>query len=392
MFARKYRFPARENRYLKILFLVNGTQDSAAAARAKEFAKCEENDEGTEIWQCAIAFRPVRKWHGIQRFLGKCLSMKPDLVYVMDTAYAGVLAAFCFRAISRCPVIVDTGDAAFALARSTGNYSHLQLWLIRAIEWLAMHTAEGIIVRGSYHRPVLERSGVKRVEVIPDGVNVLEFQNISVSDIVRCRQRLGLCDNLVIGMVGTMEWSDRYQMCYGWDIIEALPRLRDARVKALLVGDGNGRLRLEKRARDLGVADQVIFVGRIELEQIGLFVAAMDICVSTQSNDQVGWVRTTGKLPLYLACGKYVIATDVGEAHRVLRQIGHLLPYQGVRDEEHPIRLADHVRRLVENPEFRQRASGASSIALQEFDYGMLRLRMKRFCTEVLRSHSKYQR
>jgi hypothetical protein len=44
----------------------------------------------------------------------------------------------------------------------------------------------------------------------------------------------------------------------------------------------------------------------------------MDICLSTQTNDVVGWVRTTGKLPLYLAAGRYVLASRVGEAARVL--------------------------------------------------------------------------
>ena len=37
-------------------------------------------------------------------------------------------------------------------------------------------------------------------------------------------------------------------------------------------------------------------------------LSIMDVCISTQSNDLVGMVRTTGKLPLYLAYGKYVIA------------------------------------------------------------------------------------
>jgi glycosyltransferase involved in cell wall biosynthesis len=369
---------------VKVLILVNGSPGSAAAARANEFAGKEgAKDLG---WQCSIAYRPTPKWRGIHQFLGRCVSFQPDLVYVMDTAYAGVLAACAFKAFTGCPFIVDTGDAAFALASSTGNYSPLQLRLIQGIERAAITYANAMVARGTYHRPILESAGATRVEVIPDGVNVSAFQNIPSSQIARLRQQLRLDDHLVLGVVGTMEWSDRHQFCYGWDIVEAMVHLRDLPVKALLIGDGSGWLRLQERAREMGVAGRIVFTGRIAIEEIGAYVSVMDVCVSAQSNDQVGWVRTTGKLPLYLACGRYVIATDVGEAHRVLGEVGHLLPYSGVRDDLHPRRLAGHVRTLTENPALLARAQGAIAVAKREFDYGLLKDRMKNFCADVIAS------
>ena len=55
------------------------------------------------------------------------------------------------------------------------------------------------------------------------------------------------------------------------------------------------------------------YVNRLE-ENLG----ALDVVLSTQSNDVVGQVRTTGKLPLYMANGRFILATDVGEASLVL--------------------------------------------------------------------------
>lgn len=173
-------------------------------------------------------------------------------------------------------------------------------------------------------------------------------------------------------------------MCYGWDIIAALRLLQNEPVKALLVGDGTGRSILENLAREAGVSDRVIFTGQIPYDDLLEYLAAMDVCVSTQSNDLVGKVRTTGKLPLYLACGKFVIATDVGEASRVLPDVGCLLPYEGIRDDQHPARLAAQLKQLLADPQRLQIGSQARQIAKQEFDYQVLAQRIERVCQELV--------
>ena len=74
-----------------------------------------------------------------------------------------------------------------------------------------------------------------------------------------------------------------------------------------------------------------MFAGRRPLTELPALLAACDICLSTQTNDVPGNVRTTGKLPLYLACGRYILASNVGEAARVLPP-EMLVPY----DEQTP--------------------------------------------------------
>jgi glycosyltransferase involved in cell wall biosynthesis len=166
-------------------------------------------------------------------------------------------------------------------------------------------------------------------------------------------------------------------------VVEAMAHLCDVDVGALLVGDGDGRIRLEERARALGVSHRIRFVGRVEAVELLPYLLAMDVCVSTQSNDTPGWVRTTGKLPLYLAAGRYVVATDVGEAHRVLPGVGCLLPYRGVRDDEHPRRLAGHLRVLATERSQLQSADAGPEVWAREFDYDMLARRAWLFCCEI---------
>lgn len=361
---------------LKLMFFVNGYQASAAGVRAKMFAARLPSE-----WNIRYHYRPAKKWQGIIPFIQSALRFKPDVIYVMDTAYTGILAGYIAKKLTGCKLVTDTGDVAYELAKSRGIYSKPQLELIHWVEQMAIENSDCMVVRGSYHKSLLEDQAIPKVVFVPDGVDLNEAKPV---DATALKAELGLENHLVVGLVGTMSWSEKHQMCYGWDIIEALGLLKDLPVKALLVGDGNGRSVLEHRAQQLGVANRVVFTGQIPYDDLPPYLSAMDVCVSTQSNDLVGMVRTTGKLPLYLAYGKYVVATNVGEASRVLPGVGCLLPYNGVRDDTHPSRLAEHLRNLLATPKHLSVFEKAKQIARDNFDYDMLAQRVENVCRELI--------
>jgi glycosyltransferase involved in cell wall biosynthesis len=369
---------------LRILFLVNGFQESAAGIRARSFAERLPGD-----WDIHFQYRSIPKWKSIFLFIRSALSLRPNIIYVMDMAYTGVLAGYIAKQLAgyiakqltRCKLIVDTGDVAYELAKSTGRYSPRQLTLIHWVEQLAMRNFDYVIVRGSYHKDWLEQQGIDTVAFVPDGVDTSLVKPVDAKTI---RQQLGLEDCLVVGLVGTMAWSDHHQMCYGWDILEAMKLLPNRSIKALLVGDGSGRSILEQRAREFGIADRVIFTGQIPYSQLADYLCAMDVCISTQSNNLVGKVRTTGKLPLYLAYGRYVIATNVGEASRVLPDVGCLLPYDGIRDDNHPARLAAQLQQLLVDPHPLHSGDRARQVAKEQFDYQILAQRVEKICQKVV--------
>ncbi len=361
---------------IRLLFFVNGSQASAAAIRSQFFAKRFPRD-----WEVRFCYRPKRKWQGVLTFIQTALTFRPHIIYVVDTAYTGVLSGLAAKKILGCKLIIDSGDVAYELAKSTGNYSKRQLALINSIEQLALRNADRFVVRGSFHKELLNQQGMKNVEFIPDGVEVEESKIVDASEL---KQSLGLSGYLIVGLVGSMEWSERHQMCYGWDVIEAMGMLKDVPIAALLIGDGNGKAILEGRARELGVSDRIKFVGHIPYEKLSTYICTIDACISTQSNDVVGMVRTTGKLPLYLAYGRYVIATDVGEAKKVLPNVGYLLPYQGVRDNLHPQRLSEHLRLLLQEPQQLQITAKARQMAAENFDYDLLGQRVISVCQQLI--------
>jgi glycosyltransferase involved in cell wall biosynthesis len=361
----------------RLLFLVNDSASGISAIRTRKFA-----ERLSPKWEILIEYRGASKIKSVFLFLQSALRFKPDIIYVMDAAFSGVLAGNAARKLLGCKVVTDTGDVTYELAKSSGRYSSTQIRLIQWVEQLAL-SSDHLIVRGSYHKSWLKEQGTHNVTFVPDGV---ETGSIHLSPVTKAKETLDMSNSMVVGLVGSMGWSEKHQMCYGWDIVEALALLKNDGVKAILVGDGNGRKILEERAEKLGVKHQILFAGFIPYAELPLYLSAMDICISTQSNDLVGMVRTTGKLPLYLAYGKYVIATAVGEAKCVLPGIGSLLPYQGVRDNDHPHRLALELKKILENPHLLKVSHQAVKVARENFDYDILTKRIETVCTNLMTS------
>jgi glycosyltransferase involved in cell wall biosynthesis len=364
-------------RTTRVAFLVNGDFQSPVGHRARSFAKRLSPE-----YSIVIHYRSRRKLASLFRFAFGLWRDKPRLVCVFDLSYSGVLAALLYRRAARCPVVVETGDAITELAKSMGR-GRLGVWLTNLLEETATREADFIVVRGTRHRELLRENGIERVEVISDGVETSEVRPVPAETL---RRELGLDDQLVIGFVGSVVWSERLRLCYGWELIELLRLLRDEPVKGIVIGDGSGLVKLKAKAREYGVEAKVLFLGAVPYEKVSHYLSAMDLCLSTQTNDVVGQVRTTGKLPLYLACGKFVLASRVGEAALVLPP-EMLVDYEGVVDEEYPRKLCQRVLLVLANRQLLTKGAENVDRAKQYFDYSVLAERMQMVFDRLLGGH-----
>jgi glycosyltransferase involved in cell wall biosynthesis len=358
----------------RVAFVVNGDQRSAMADRARAFA----SRLGVH-WNVEIAYRNSRRLGGVVDFRRWLSATEPDAVYVFDMALAGVVASAWYRWQRRTPLIIDTGDAITALARSIRGPAGVAATSI--LERFALANADHIVVRGSFHRELLAKTGIAAT-TIPDGVDLTLF---SARGGRAARERLGLGDQLTIGLVGSCVWSPTLQIAYGWDLVELLGLLRSENVRGILIGDGSGVSRLRARARALNVEHLIVFAGRRPIGEIPDLLAACDICLSTQTNDVPGNVRTTGKLPLYLASGRYILASEVGEARYVL-PAEMLVPYEGTVDRGYPARLAERVRALARDRSRLELGAGGVAIARTHFDYDMLAARVSGVLADAIRA------
>jgi glycosyltransferase involved in cell wall biosynthesis len=314
-------------------FLVNDAEESAMGRRARGLAT-----QLAESWKISFLHRPSGSRGRVALAFWRAIrELRPELIYVLDMAAPGVAAALPRKMLGSAAVVIDTGDAITELTRSAQLRGPVGLAATRLLEESGLRLASHIVVRGFFHQELLARRGICSTW-IPDGYEKELFY--PAKDPPRSSE-------LCIGLVGSAIWNGSLPATYGYDLIEIVAALSDLPVRGVLVGDGSGLERLLAHAASRGVGGRITFAGRVPYTELRSWLHSFDVALSTQTNDVVGQVRTTGKLPLYLASGCFVLASRVGEAARVLPP-EMLVNYEGARDPNYPARAAAHLRRLMQ--------------------------------------------
>ncbi len=127
-------------------------------------------------------------------------------------------------------------------------------------------------------------------------------------------RQLGIERRKIIMTLGRMSSDERAK---GFDeVIELMPRLREAEpdIAYIAAGDGDDRPRLEAKAKTLGVADRVIFAGRIPEPQKRDYYRLADAYVMPSSWEGLGFVVLEA-----LACGTPVVASSADGTREAVR-------------------------------------------------------------------------
>jgi glycosyltransferase involved in cell wall biosynthesis len=301
-----------------------------------------------------------------------------DVVYVIDAGRRGSSAALAAR-FRRKTVVVELGDPQGDLYRAQRRRP-AAVWAGRLLDRAVTRRADGVTVRGRLLAQILDVR-VPWAE-ITDGVDADVFRPLPDDGL---RSGLGIPDGaLVAGLAGTIRQPRRPGLGYGWDLVETLAGLRDEPVWGLVVGGGPALSELRERAAELGVGHRLVTPGAVSRAEMPRFLAAMDVCISTQTNDAVGRGRTTAKLPEYAACDRYILATDVGGAADVL-PADMLVRYEGSYDAVYPARLASRIAALVPRRHELRLGGGTRPIALERYTYPKLGARLATFLESVAR-------
>lgn len=345
----------------RLAVLVNGSIGSIEWIRATQHLGFTSNDSTLLLVRRGGSLSTWISW------IQECQRFRPELLYVINTASPGVPFALWRKLVGNIPFVLDTGDLVFEMARRSGIEPAAKWPILWAGEQAGWHACETLVVRSECFRQHLHELGFHHAMTLPDGFAPPPELTDRFA-IQSLRRKLGLGGFLVAGVMGSLIHSPKLNLCYGWDLISALPMLTDLPFRALIVGDGPGRPWLEKLALRLSVQDRVVFAGRVPYAELHHYLQLMDVAISTQTNNLPGRVRTTGKLPEYMAAGRFILASKLGEAARVLPE-PMLIDYEGDVDLNYPKRLAERLRGVAGDPE-KARVMGTSNRALAEKHFG----------------------
>jgi glycosyltransferase involved in cell wall biosynthesis len=165
------------------------------------------------------------------------------------------------------------------------------------LERTAIELADVVLAVSTPLAREIERIAGRRVVVLPNGADPHKFDPAR-GDGSSIRARYNLGPHVTVGWVGVMrDW-------HGLELLLDAVSMVDG-VRLLLVGDGPARASIERIAALKGMADRLIFAGRVSQEEMPHYLAAMDVAVV--ASDGTG-VASPMKLLEYMAMERAVVA------------------------------------------------------------------------------------
>jgi len=356
------------------LVLVNGPPDSVQGPRARALF----GETARIVYKARGRIGSIRGiWNALRE-------SNAAWIYCIDMGFpSSVLAAIKKRISPAIKLIYEIGDPARPLLANQ-NRSPLEILFAHEVDKRAPSRADKLVFRGTfladYFAKISARQRLPAWTWLPDGVDCALFRPLrDDSAVSELRRSHNLEGRFVVGLAGNIHHNPKHNLFYGWELAEALALIpADVPLTGVVVGDGPGRHVLEAARERLQLGERLRLMGRVPHNQVPLWMNVFDVGLSTQTDDPVGWGRTTAKLPEYLACGTIVICSDVGEAHRLLKDSGQTLPYHGFRDQDYPARLARRLREMAGSDQH-QLQEHNRALAQKLFDYQVLRVKLREF-------------
>lgn len=93
------------------------------------------------------------------------------------------------------------------------------------------------------------------------------------------------------------------------EVISEMAKVKDDKLKLMIVGDGDAFSDLQMQVKELGLERKVIMTGKQPFDDVPKFIAAADICLLPTYNNEIMRDIVPIKMYDYMAMGKPIIAT-----------------------------------------------------------------------------------
>ena len=246
-----------------------------------------------------------------RRLLAVAQDVKPDIIHAHSPALNAIAALRVGRALG-IPVVYEIRafweDAA--VDHGTSKEWGLRYRLTRAMESWALKRVDAATTICEGLRAEIVSRGIPaaKVTVIPNAVNVEDFSVGEARDEALADQ-LGIAGCQVLGFIGSFYAYEGLNI-----LLDALPAMlaQNPAIRVLLVGGGPQDKQLRQQAVDLGVADKIIFTGRVPHDQVQRYYNLIDVLVYPRLKMRLTDLVTPLKPLEAMAQGRILVASDVG--------------------------------------------------------------------------------
>lgn len=244
--------------------------------------------------------------------------VKPNILH----AHSPVLNAIpALRVGKRLGIPVVYEVRAFwedaAVDHGTTTEGSLRYRLTRRLESHALRQAAHVFTICEGLRSDIAARGIpaKRVTVIPNAVDIENFEPGGAPD-EALKAQLGLAGAAVVGFIGSFYAYEGLDL-----LLDALPGLlqRQPQLRLLLVGGGPQEAALKAQAAALGVADKVVFTGRVPHAEVKRYYDIVDVLAYPRHSMRLTELVTPLKPLEAMAQGRLFVASDVGGHKELVR-------------------------------------------------------------------------
>lgn len=293
----------------------------------------------------------------------------------------------------RVPLVIEYNGPQAWLAKNWGTPLSLEKLGLRAENACLRHAHLVVTVSDALKDELIER-GVKaeRIVTFPNGVDTDQFSpdRYTGRETAALRTRYGISeDSIVVTFVGTFgPWHGAEVFAKALKEISRQDPdwLKASKLHFMFIGDGVRRQIVEDLTSDDNIQRFVTITGLVEQEKTPLYLAASDILVSPHVHNPDGspFFGSPTKLFEYLAAGRPVIGSDLGQIGDVLEGSPHIGELKGDGEKRAPGsacgilvqpedigELAAAIMFLAENGDWRQSLGrNARRRALERYTWG----------------------
>lgn len=268
---------------------------------------------------------PVLAENGLMRATQRRLeelarNLRPDIIHAHSPLLNAIPALRVGKALG-IPVVYEVRafweDAA--VDHGTTTEGSLRYRATRALETLALkQVAHVFTICEGLRRDIVTRGiAPDKVTVIPNAVDIQNFEPGGEPD-EALKASLGLNGAAVLGFIGSFYAYEGLDL-----LLQALPQILSQRpdVRLLLVGGGPQEAALKSKAHALGVANKVVFTGRVPHAEVNRYYDLVDVLAYPRYSMRLTELVTPLKPLEAMAQGRLLVASNVG-GHRELIQHG----------------------------------------------------------------------
>ncbi len=330
---------------VRIVYLAREFEKKGHQVKLVYFPLPWENQQVSEI-SPGISAIPLSRHHGPHVLLKNIcrvfrLAQWADVVHFQKCFYNAALPAMIAACVRGKHLHYDWDDwevKIYEVSTKPGLLRDLIRWFLIALESSIPLAADTISVASQRLRVECKKITKKEENIVDAhvGADLLRFSpSLSGAPV---RETFGITRPLVL-YLGQL---------HGGQYVELFIRTAEKLVKEykedysfMIVGDGYMANALKTMAKDKGLDGALIFAGAIAHELVPSYIAAADVCVACFEENDVTRCKSPLKVVEYLASGKAIVASNVGEVPAMLGDAG-ILTVPGDSDS-----LAQGIRQVL---------------------------------------------